>query len=606
MRSFFPGLPGRRLARVTLIAGGISCFALEPGQALDGVAFDVVGADKDLTRTLRQSSLLVAQVSEKQTEAEDLFTAARADYGRILAALYAEGYYSAVIRITIDGREAANIPPLDAPSSVGAVSVWVDPGPRFEFSDTVIDPLASDTVLPEEFARGEVARAGVIEEAVSASILQWRERSHAKAKVEREDITADHRNNTLSARIGILPGPSLRFGTVTVKGAERMRVQRILKIAGLREGEKFSQTELDRAANRLRRSGVFSAVTLTEGETLQNGGLLPIEISVTEQKTRRYSIGAELSSVDGVALTGNWMHRNLLGGGERLKVEGAISNIGSGDSGVDYELGVTIDRPATLTPDTTAGLLAKVGHLDEVDYYADYAEFGLTFTQYFSEQVTFRGGLSFEYVQGADPTGDFRYRNLALPLGVTWDRRDSSTDARKGFYIDATAKPFYGLGTTGSGARLTADMRGYRSFADKKYTIAARIQGGAIVGSDLLETPRDDLFFSGGGGTVRGQPYRSLGIDTPDGSGGTYLIGGTEFAAASIELRARFGESWGGVAFVDAGYVGADGDSESHAGAGLGVRYETGFGPIRFDVAAPVSGKTGDGVQIYIGLGQAF
>ena len=41
-------------------------------------------------------------------------------------------------------------------------------------------------------------------------------------------------------------------------------------------------------------------------------------------------------------------------------------------------------------------------------------------------------------------------------------------------------------------------------------------------------------------------------------------------------------------------------------GAGLGLRYDTGFGPIRFDVATPVAGDTGDGVQIYIGIGQAF
>ncbi len=578
----------------------------QPGQALDDFAFEVAGGDEDLTKLLRQASLLAAQRTEKQTEADDMFTAARADYGRILAALYAEGYYSAVIRITLDGREAANIPPLDAPSTVSRIKVVVDPGPRFKFAQTTVAPLARGTVLPTGFASGEVARAGVIEEAVSASILQWREKSYAKARVSREDITADHRNQTLSAVVGLDPGPSLRFGTVTVKGAERMRVARILKIAGLREGEAFSQTELDRATNRLRRTGVFASVTLTEGEKLENGGLLPIEISVTEQKPRRYSVGAELSSVDGIGLTGSWMHRNLMGGAERLKIDGSISNIGSGDSGVDYELGISIERPATITPDTTAGLMAKVGHLDEVDYYADYAEFGLTFTQYYSEQLTFRGGLSFEYVQGADPTGDFRYRNLALPLGLTWDRRDSTTDAKKGFYIDATAKPFYGLGTTGSGLRLTSDLRGYRSFSDNRFTVAARIQGGAILGSELLETPRDDLFFSGGGGTVRGQPFRSLGVDIPDGSGGTYLIGGTEFAAASLELRARFGESWGGVAFVDAGYVGADGDSESHAGAGVGVRYETGFGPIRFDVAAPVSGKTGDGVQIYIGLGQAF
>ena len=52
------------------------------------------------------------------------------------------------------------------------------------------------------------------------------------------------------------------------------------------------------------------------------------------------------------------------------------------------------------------------------------------------------------------------------------------------------------------------------------------------------------------------------------------------------------------------GFSGADADS--HAGAGLGLRYDTGLGPIRLDVAAPISGTTGDGVQIYVGLGQSF
>ncbi|WP_233352132.1 autotransporter assembly complex protein TamA [Pseudogemmobacter humi] len=589
-----------------MLSGAVLALSLMSAQALDRLDFVVAGGDEALERTVRRASLLIAQQSDNQTDPEDLFTAARADYGRILGALYAEGHYSAVIRIAIDGREAAGIAPLDVPGRIGTIAVFVDPGPRFRFSQTVVAPLAPRTELPEGFRPGETAASGVIGEAVDTAVLAWREASHAKARVSREDIVANHASQTLSADIALAPGPALRFGPVTVKGAERMRVQRILKIAGLREGTKFSQTELDRAANRLRRTGVFSSVSLAESETVLNGGLLPIEITVAEQKPRRYSVGAELSSVDGVALTGYWLHRNLMGGAERLRLDGAITNIGSGESGVDYEFGVSIDRPATLTPDTTAGLMAKIGHLDEIDYDADYAEFGLTFTQYFSEQLTLRGGFSFEYVQGTDPTGDFRYRNLSLPFGVTWDRRDSTTDALRGFYIDGTAKPFYGLGTTGSGARLTLDMRGYRSFSDQRFTVAARLQGGAILGSELLETPRDDLFFSGGGGTVRGQPYRSLGIAVPDGMGGTYLIGGTEFAAASMELRARFGTSWGGVAFVDAGYVGADGSSDSHAGAGIGVRYETGFGPIRFDVAAPVSGDTDDGVQIYIGLGQAF
>jgi translocation and assembly module TamA len=48
------------------------------------------------------------------------------------------------------------------------------------------------------------------------------------------------------------------------------------------------------------------------------------------------------------------------------------------------------------------------------------------------------------------------------------------------------------------------------------------------------------------------------------------------------------------------------GGLEWHSGAGIGLRYDTAIGPIRLDVAVPVSGRTGDGVQLYVGIGQAF
>lgn len=593
-----------------MAAGLAALAAVQPVGALETLDFAVAGGDEDLESAVRGASLLLAQRADGQTDPQDLFAAARADYARILGALYAEGHYSAVIRILIDGREAAAIAPLDAPGRISTIAVMVDPGPRFAFSSTRIAPLARGTELPEEFAPGEPARAGVVEEAVGEAVLRWREAGHAKVAPGRQDLLANHASATLSADVALIPGPALRFGPVTVQGAERMEVRRILKIAGLRYGERFSQTELDRAANRLRRSGVFSSVTLAEGATVLQGGLLPIEITVAEEKLRRYSIGAELATEDGLSLTGYWLHRNLLGGAERLRIDGAITNIGSGASGVDYDLGITIDRPATLTADTTASLSFDIGHLDEVDYYADHAELGLGFTQYFSESLTLKAGIAYEYTEGHDPGGSFRFRNLSLPLQATWDRRDSKTDARRGFFLDATAKPFHGFGTTGSGVRLTFDARGYRSFGEgDRVTLALRLQGGAIHGSPLLDIPRDDLFFSGGGGTVRGHPYRSLGVPVLR-SGTDFLIGGTHMLAGSVELRTRLGERLGLVGFYDAGRVDVGGFFDDmgdwHAGAGIGLRYETGFGPIRLDVATPVQGDTGDGVQIYIGLGQSF
>jgi translocation and assembly module TamA len=589
----------------------VLCGIAPPAPALNRLDFTVAGADEDLTKTLRGASLVIAQRNEGLTDAQDLFAAARADYARLLGALYAEGHYSAVIRIAIDGREVADIAPLNAPSQIDLISVQIDPGPRFAFSQTDIAPLTRKTELPPEFRVGEPARAGVVEDVVGASILGWREEGHAKARVAKDDLVADHRNATLAASILLDPGPALRFGTVTVTGADRMRVKQIIRIAGLKAGEEFSQTELNRAANRLRRTGVFSSVTLSESETIEQGGLLPIEIALTEQERRHYSVGVEIASVDGLSLTGEWIHRNLWGGAERLEFDAAISNIGSDISGMDYLLGISLDRPATFSADTTASVITEFGHLDEVDYTADYAEFGLSFVNYFSDSLTLRAGLTYNYIEGNDPGGSFRFRNVSLPIGATWDRRDSTTDARKGFYIDAEVKPFLGLGTTDSGVRVTFDTRAFRSFGDEQgVTLALRVQGGAVLGSDLLNTPRDDLFFSGGGGTVRGQPYRSLGVAVTRGAGPSFLIGGTHMLAGSVELRTRITDMIGVVGFVDAGRVDVDGFfndlGDWHAGAGLGLRYETGFGPIRFDIAAPVHGDTGDGVQIYIGLGQSF
>lgn len=605
-----PARVGQHMRRLAL---GVAALWLASGgaQALDRVDLQLRGGNEDITAAVNAASQVRALQAQGQTDPQDLLAAARADYGRILAALYARGHYSVIVRITVDGREAAAIQPLEVPDAISTIAILVDPGPQFRFGATGIEPRAAGTVLPGGFRTGAPAESGVVSDAVDLSIRAWRDAGHAKAAVANEAVVADHGRAVLDVDVGLEPGPRLRFGPLQITGAERMRERRIQKIAGLPTGETFSETELRRAEARLRRTGIFSSVVLVEDEAITAPDLLGITAQVVEQKPRRYSLGAEIASLDGLSLTGSWLHRNLLGGGERLKLDGSVTNIGSGESGVDYALGVTLDRPATLTPDTTAGLVFAYEHLDEIDYSADTVDFGIAFSHIFSEQLTARAGMTYSYQKGSDPGGDFNFRNLSLPLGLTWDKRDVATNPTRGFYLDATLKPFLGFGTTGSGVRATIDGRVYRSLgAPGRFVLAARLQGGAIYGPELLETPRDELFFSGGGGTVRGQPYRSLGIAVTRGFGPQFLIGGQFFAAGSLELRAKVTQRIGVVGFVDAGSIGLDGvfdgNADSHAGAGLGLRYDTGIGPIRLDIAAPISGTTGDGVQVYIGLGQAF
>ena len=107
--------------------------------------------------------------------------------------------------------------------------------------------------------------------------------------------------------------------------------------------------------------------------------------------------------------------------------------------------------------------------------------------------------------------------------------------------------------------------------------------------------------------TDRVADFESLAIERDDGR----RTGGRSFFGLSLEARVGVRENIEVVTFYDFGYIGAesfpDFTGESHAGAGIGVRYKTGIGPIRLDLATPVSGDTdGSSLYIYVGIGQAF
>jgi len=584
---------------------GVTLALSGPVNALDPLDFQVKGDDPDVTAALRGASLLLAAQAEGATNPQDLFASARADYGRLVGALYAMGRYSGVVEIRIDGREVADIPPLDAPESIGKITLRIDPGPAFTFSKAAIAPLAADTKLPEAYRVGGVAESDVISAAASAAVEGWRAVGHAKADVSGQDLTADHATATLAADLTIKAGPRLRFGALTVSGQDRMRTARIVKIAGLPTGEQFSPQELEDAAERLRRTGVFRSVALVEDDAITAPDSLGISARVVEEKPRRFGFGVEVASTEGAKLSGYWLHRNLLGGGERFRVEGEIAQIGAQGSGADYALGFTLDRPATLSPDTTATSFFKIGHEEDADYTQDYVETGIGLTHYLSREITGRIGLEYAQYNVKFRTTAVDFRNVSLPIGITWDKRNSKTDATQGFYIDAETAPFYG--SSDSGFKLDLDARAYRGFGENdRITLAARVQAKTVFGASINNLPPDFLFYSGGGGTVRGQAFQSLGFTSTTTGERT---GGTGFVGASVELRAKVTESIGVVGFVDFGQIASQGliggVTQSHAGAGFGLRYATGFGPIRLDIGAPVSGG-GKGAQVYVGIGQSF
>jgi translocation and assembly module TamA len=191
---------------------------------------------------------------------------------------------------------------------------------------------------------------------------------------------------------------------------------------------------------------------------------------------------------------------------------------------------------------------------------------------------------------------------------LTYDSRDNATDATEGFFAEATLQPFQELEYGNTVVRGTAEGRTYFGFGEEnRFVLAGRVKLGMLTGAPISELPPDSLFFAGGGGSVRGYAYRNIGVETASGN----VIGGRSLAEASLEARVRVTNSIGLVGFVDAGYVAEDTipsfDEDVRIGAGVGLRYLTGLGPIRLDVAVPLNRREDDpSVAFYVGIGQAF
>ena len=568
------------------------------------IRFRVAEVGEELRDDIVNASLLATARSDGTTEPQDLLAAAQADYARILGALYSRARYGGVVTISVDGREAASIPLLSPPSTIRNITVRVSPGPLYRFATAEVAPSPRGFTPPETFRQGEPATTGAIRDSAEAVIDAWRAEGHAKAQIDRQQITARHRQNTLSARLAVNPGPRLRFGTVSIAGNEDVRARRIRTIAGLEEGPVYNPEELARATQRLRRTGSFSSVTIDEAEDIGPNNTLPLSINVVEATPRRFGVGAEYSTVDGVRLSGFWLHRNFLGGAERFRVDGAIAGLGGETGGTDYSFGARYERPATPRADIDLYAELQFEMLDEVDFRSDTIEFSLGFTRYATDELTVDFGIGYLYSDTRDAFGDETFSLITLPLGAVLDRRDDTLNPTAGYFADLEITPFVGISDSPSGGRIKLDSRAYRS--TENLTFAGRLQLGALFGPSLEESPPFYRFFSGGGGTVRGQGYQSLALDV-----GGESVGGRSFLGLSGEVRGDITENIQLVGFADWGYIGAesfpDFTGDSHAGAGIGVRYNTGIGPIRLDVAVPVSGDTdSSSFYIYVGIGQAF
>jgi len=521
--------------------------------------------------------------------------------------LYQDGYFQADILVRINGQDMDQILAVDAPNTISTVSIHVKSGQRFQFGDISVTPIPPNTTIPAP-PKGAV-RLSKLENYILDMVQIWQDQGYLETGVAAQDIVANHSSGTLTARVTLNTGvPSNYAGTRITPNLTTVKSVKIRSIIGLGQGENLDSAKLRLVEMRLRRTGAFSQVSV-KPEPTDVPGALNLGVTLRDRKPKRIEATVALSSQDGFSIDTTWMHRNLSRNADRLTVNGEITHIQDGQRPF-WGLGIDYKRPAAFriadaNLETGFALGEKSAGGDRIRYVKAY--FGAEVPK--DDQTTYRVRLNYKQSRNVTVDGSPTITSLSFPLQYTFDGRTDRLDPKGGHYIAAQIEPLYQLDQSVSGLKLQGEWRHYVPLSDTVVLAGRGHVGHTILSrSDAVIDP-DFLYFSGGSKTVRGYSFETLGRDVR----GTGLSGAQGRVILSAELRKTFVGSLSGVAFADYAILHPFGldhwgqDSVDHSGYGLGLRYKTGLGPIRFDVAHPTDRAiTLRSAALYFGLGQAF
>ncbi|UCI22156.1 autotransporter assembly complex protein TamA [Mesorhizobium sp. B2-1-8] len=575
------------------------------------VTISAPDADKDLVKKLENASALKGDEDRPVSGSLGLMTKARSDREQLVAALYADARYEGVVTITIDGKPLDELPPdaeFKGPQPI-PVAITISAGPKFTLGNIRLEGDAAGLMSADYgLISGGDAGSGAVLKAEALIVRTLMEQGRPLAKVTDRQIVADHATSTLDVTLTVAAGPVAGYGATTVEGTEKVDRDFTEYMTGLKRGKQYSPQEISDARDRLLALEVFNSVTFKEADKLDADGNIPIGVQVSERKPRYYGLGGTFSNTEGLGLEGYWGHRNLFGRAEKLRIDGAISGIGSNNlSELNYNAGIMFEKPGVIGPASKffASMKTVLEHPDAYDHFSVKGSAGLSYE--LDKKQTVSAEVALDYSRIHDAFGKHTYLIASIPLQYVYDNRDSRLNPTRGFRVLAYAEPSYDILSGAAFLKLKGEGSAYQSLdTASKFVLAERVTVGSIVGTGLQNVPADRRFYSGGGGSVRGYAYQGIGPKDFTGQ----PIGGLSFFETSVEMRIAVTDTIGIVPFIDAGTVSTrsvPNFSDVKVGAGVGLRYVTPFGPLRIDAAVPLNRDPGDPhFGIYAGIGQAF
>ncbi|MGV8928167.1 MAG: autotransporter assembly complex protein TamA [Brevundimonas sp.] len=540
------------------------------------------------------------------------FEARRRARGALQAAealLRSEGYYQPILEDVVEGE--------DSPLAI----VNVTPGPRFALADvqlTWVEPgpdAETETVVRDEIdlTPGAPGRAADVIAAEGRIIASLTRRGYADAAAEPRRVVVDHETLSVQPNYRIASGSLVRLDGVLLATRGVTNPDWVAGLAPWHEGDVYDPENVAELERRLLETGVYDGVgvALASSDQTNADGHRPIIVTLTDRPRRILEAGATFSTAEGSGVDLIWTWHNRFGRADTLVWQARAAD-------VDSRLGVSLSLPHWRRPGETLRLSTALIN-EDTDAYRRTA---LALAADLQQRIGKTSWISYGVGLDAGQYHESRFdpvtrlpiafdRDLVILTGrasAYLDRSNDPLDPTTGWRLTASAQP---TAVTGEDTvlflRTEAQATAYLPLQDGARTVlAGRIRIGSIVGAEELTVPADRLFYSGGGGSVRGFEYQGVGPRLPDNT----PRGGISLFETSVEIRRDVWRNFQAVAFVDAGAIGFQATpnfNNLRYGAGVGVRYKLPFGPIRADIAFPLDRRDGDAnFQVYVSIGQAF
>jgi len=481
------------------------------------------------------------------------------------------------------------------------ITFVVDEGPLYEFG-TIDIKTELEKIDPEllrekiKTLSGDLYNAKLIDDTVEELTFAAGEYGYAFVDI-RPNIKRQKNERKIDIVYQINEGPRVYVDKINIEGNVRTLDRVIRREFRLVEGDAFNAAKLNRSRSRIRGLDFFGNVEITQtpGEAPDRTS---INVEVKEKSTGQLSFGVGFSSTESLIADVSIAERNLLGKGQFLRASAQASDLTQ-----EYQL--SFSEPYFLNRPLAAGF----DLFNVTNDYTDFASFkteqtgftlsiGAPLSEYAGGRL--RYSLAKDSISGA-PVNASPFILAALGSDVTslvgyrytYQDVDDELDPHRG-YTFTFLQDFAGLG---------GDVKYVRTEGEAKYfyPLGEEVVGNLGLVSGYIEgigqrVRLNDRFFKGGR-TFRG--FKTAGVGprdefTEDALGGQIYYVGTAQMTFPLGLPEEFGIL--GNLFTDAGAVtksvekgfGVLTSSSPRVAVGVGVAWESPFGPIRLDFAKAV------------------